>query len=115
MAVWFLKAVERQTCFSESKEIRNNKSQTVNKYFDNLAEVISKYKLEEKPQNIYNTDETGLQPDHRPPNIIANPHTKPQAMTSPKSTKITLLGCANALGNALPPYFVLKGSVSIQI
>ncbi|KAH3727990.1 hypothetical protein DPMN_053936 [Dreissena polymorpha] len=61
------------------------------------------------PQFIYNLDETGIQPEHRPPNIIAPIHKKPQSVTSPRSTTTTVIGCANAAGNHLPPYFIYKG------
>ena len=61
------------------------------------------------PDLIYILDETGLQPDHRPPNIVAPLDTRPQAITSPRSTTLTLIGCTNALGNSLPPFFVFKG------
>jgi len=33
----------------------------------------------------------------------------PQAFTSPKSTTTTVIGCANALGNSIPLFFVFKG------
>ena len=58
---------------------------------------------------MFNLDETGLQPYHKYPNIIAAPNSKPQAIVSPKSTTVTLIGCVNAIGNSLPPYFVFEG------
>jgi hypothetical protein len=73
-----------------------------------LHEILQKYDLEDKPQYIFNLDETGLQPNHRPPNIIAAPNREPQSTTSPLSTTVTLIGCANAIGNSIPPYFVFK-------
>ena len=54
-------------------------------------------------------DKTGLQLDHRPDNVIAPPKSKPQALTSPRSTTVTMYGCANAIGNSIPPYFIFKG------
>ena len=83
--------------------------ESVDKYFKNLGEIIDKYNLQDKPHLIYNADETGIQPEHRPPNVIATPGSKPQAVTSPRSTTTTLIGCANALGNAVPPFFIFKG------
>ena len=38
--------------------------------------------LNDKPQCIYNLNETGLQPEHRPPNVIAPLNSKPQAIVS---------------------------------
>ncbi|XP_053372904.1 uncharacterized protein LOC123565518 [Mercenaria mercenaria] len=83
--------------------------EAVSSYFRNLQDTLKRYDLLDKPQNIYNLDETGLQPDHRPPNIIAKLNSKPQAITSPRSTTTTLIGCVNAIGNYVPPFFVFKG------
>ncbi|KAH3841877.1 hypothetical protein DPMN_115358 [Dreissena polymorpha] len=53
--------------------------------------------------------ETGITPEHRPPNIIAPVRVKAQTITSPRSTTTTIIGCANAIGNVLPPFFIFKG------
>ena len=65
--------------------------------------------LENKPNFIYNLDETGLQPKHRPSSIIGNPNFKPQTITTPKSSNTTVIGCVNAAGNAIQSYFTFKG------
>ncbi|XP_060553673.1 uncharacterized protein LOC132714771 [Ruditapes philippinarum] len=93
----------------ESTRAKSTTPEAVDNYFKNLEEIMTKYDLQSKPQLIYNVDETGIQPDHRPPNVIATPGSKPQAVTSPRSTTTTLIACANALGNAIPPYFIFKG------
>ena len=93
----------------ESNRARCATPEAVSLYFENLQDIISKYNLNNKPHCIYNLDETGLQPEHRPPNVIAPPNSKPQAIVSPRSTTTTLIGCVNALGNALPPFFIFKG------
>jgi hypothetical protein len=93
----------------ESSRAKYATPETVSSYFGNLKDVMVKYDLLNKPQFIYNIDETGLQPEHRPPNVIAGVNSKPQAVTSPRSTTTTLIGCVNAIGNSLPPYFVFKG------
>ena len=83
--------------------------EVVNKYYKELDSTLEKYGLKDKPQCIYNLDETGLQPDHRPPNVIAPSGSNTQSITSPRSTTVTLVGCANAAGNSLPPFFIFKG------
>ncbi|XP_053374341.1 uncharacterized protein LOC128546943 [Mercenaria mercenaria] len=93
----------------ESTRAKCATPEVLDKYFENLKQVLTENDLLDKPQFIYNLDETGLQPEHRPPNIVANPRTKPQAITSPRSTTTTLIACENALRNSLPPYFVFKG------
>ena len=81
----------------------------VDMYFSNLETTLRKYDLQHKPQFIYNLDETGIHPEHRPPNVIAPLHGKTQSVTSPRSTTTTIIGCANAAGQFLPPFFVFKG------
>jgi hypothetical protein len=96
----------------QSLEVNRAKSSTpdiISKYFCNLEKVIQENNLADKPQYIYNVDETGIQPEHRPPNIIAPVKSKPQAITSPRTTTTTVIACGNALGNYIPPYFVFKG------
>ena len=81
--------------------------------YEKLEAVLSLNNLHNKQQHINNLDETGLKPEHRPPNMVANPKTKCQAITSPRSTTTTIIGCVNALAHTLPPYFIFKGNVSI--
>ena len=76
---------------------RSPTPEKVAEYYEKLEAVLSLNNLQDKPQHIYILDETGLQPEHRPPNVVANPKTKCQAITSPRSTKTTLIGCVNAL------------------
>ena len=54
-------------------------------------------------------DETGIQPEHRPSNIIGNPNFKPQAITSPNSSNTTVIGYSNAAGNAIHRISFSKG------
>jgi hypothetical protein len=83
--------------------------EAVENYFTNLVEVMDKYNLQSKPHLNYNVDETGIQPDQRPPNVIATPGSKPLSVTSHRSTTATSIGCANAIGNAIPPFLIFKG------
>ena len=93
----------------DSVRARSSTPEKVAKYYEKLEAVLSLNNLHDKPQHIYNLNETGLQPEHRPPNVVANTKTKCQAITSPWSTTKTLIGCVNGLGHALPSYFIFKG------
>ena len=93
----------------ESTRAKATSPDIVENYFKNLQDTIEKYDLTDKPQHIYNIDETGITPDHRPPNVIATPGSNPQSVTSPRSTTTTNIVCANAIGNSVPPYFIFKG------
>ena len=93
----------------DSTRAKSATPEKISSYYDSLNETLKKHQLLDKPQFIYNIDETGIQPDHRPPNIIASVNSKPQSITSPRSTTTTVIGCVNAVGNSLPPFFVFKG------
>ena len=93
----------------ETPRAKHTTPEKVDTYFKNLQTVLEENDLLNKPQYIFNLDETGIQPEHKPANVIANPNYKTQAITSPKSTTTTVIGCVNAMGNTLPPYFIFKG------
>ena len=79
---------------------------TVNEFFDNLAKVLERYKLE--PQNIYNMDETGVTTVQRPDHIVARKgHKQVGALTSQeRGTLVTCAIAINATGNSVPPIFI---------
>ena len=99
----------------ESNRARCATPEAVSLYFENLQDIISKYNLNNKPHCIYNLDETGLQPEHRPPNVIAPPNSKPQAIVSPRSTTTTPLDVLMPLGMLYPlsSYLKVKGIILI--
>jgi len=93
----------------ESTRAKSATPEAIDIYFKNLYNTLTTYNLLDKPHLIFNMDETGITPEHRPPNIIAPVGVKAQAVTSPRSSTTTIIGCANAIGNALPPFFIFKG------
>ncbi|XP_041360715.1 uncharacterized protein LOC121376969 [Gigantopelta aegis] len=82
---------------------------TINKYFDSLEQILDKYDLRNSPESIYNIDEKGIVENHKPPSIVASRSNVPVAVTTSRSNTTTVIGCGNALGVAIPPYFVFKG------
>ncbi|XP_060581496.1 uncharacterized protein LOC132738084 [Ruditapes philippinarum] len=88
------------------------RQEVVTAYFADLNMVLTENCLQFKPHLIYNLDETGLQPEHRPSKVIAGKSSgKIQAVTSPNSSTTTLIACINAAGTALPPFYVFKGKL----
>ena len=77
----------------------------IEKYYEELHNILIKYDLLEKPECIYNIDEKGVSSEHKPPYIVGDANSKPQALTSPRFTT-TVLACGNANGISIPPYFV---------
>ena len=83
--------------------------EVIDHYSAELNNTLEKYGLKDKPHLIYNVDETGVNTEHKPPRAIGKKHTKMQAVTSPRSSNITVIACGNAMGTCLPPYLVYPG------
>lgn len=83
---------------------------SITSYFKELAHIIEKYNLCEKPQNIYNIDEKGINTEYRPPQIVAGSECKAQVVMSERSKTVTVIGGGNALGHQIPPFFVFPGA-----
>ncbi|KAJ8301136.1 hypothetical protein KUTeg_020123 [Tegillarca granosa] len=82
----------------------------IDRYFVELKSTLTKYNLLDKPQSIYNLDEKGISTEHRPPNIVAKRGVSSQAITSPRGANTTIIGCGNALGQQIPPYYIFAGN-----
>lgn len=80
-------------------------------YFTLLEATMEENDLFDKPAKIFNLDETGLQLNSRPGEVLAQKGSK--AVSTVTSTErgetITLVACCNAEGNFLPPAIIMKG------
>ncbi|KAL0812034.1 hypothetical protein ABMA28_009428 [Loxostege sticticalis] len=78
----------------------------VEAFFDNLKTVMDRHTYE--PQDIYNVDETGVTTVQKPDRVIARRRIRQVgALTSVERGKlVTIAFAVNALGNAIPPFFV---------
>lgn len=83
--------------------------ENIDKYFKELSALMTKHNLHEKPEKIYNVDETGINSEHSPPKIVCSKDTKAQAITSPRSSLTTIIAAGNAVGNYIPPYYIFAG------
>ena len=79
-------------------------------YFQELNKVLEKYNLLDKPERIFNVDEKGLSTTDKAPHVISATDSKPPAVTSGDRTLVTVLGCGNAQGQHVPPFFVFPGA-----
>lgn len=76
-------------------------------YFDLLHQVYDEHGFESHPECIYNMDETGVPLEPRPPKVVARKgQKKVRYRTSGQKAQITVLGCANAAGQTLPPFII---------
>ena len=60
--------------------------------------------FDDHPERIYNTDETGVPLQPRPPKIVAaKGQKKIHFRTSGQKSQITVIVCGSATGQVLPP------------
>ena len=112
---WFRRFFERQpqltlrkgdrTAFVRMSAMQNNEA--LDSYFRELKRIFDdEHKLLDKPENIYNVDETGMPLDHRAPHILAKKgQKKVRCATSGNKSQVTVVGCINAVGQALRTSF----------
>ncbi|KAJ8913888.1 hypothetical protein NQ315_005685 [Exocentrus adspersus] len=79
---------------------------TVNKFFDNLQRVMTKFNF--TSDRIYNCDETGVTTVTDPPKVFAMKGLKQvgQATSAERGALVTVLNFINAAGGFIPPVFV---------
>ena len=82
-------------------------SENMKAYFEELQKFFDEYNFHNHPEVIYNMDETGVLLDPCPPKIIAaEGQEKVRYCTSGKNQQITVIGCGNATGQAIPPFII---------
>lgn len=83
----------------------------VAKFFDLLITVLTENDLLDKPDRIFNMDESGVQLNNKPGKVLAKKGTRAvKSLTSgEKGETITVVACCNAIGNFLPPVLIIKG------
>lgn len=79
----------------------------VGAFFTNLETLYKRHQFQ--PKNIWNVNETGLTTVQRPNQIVAAKGTKQVGLvTSAERGELVTLCCAvNALGNSIPPVFII--------
>ncbi len=76
-------------------------------YFDTLEVTLKEHSLMTSPGQNYNVDETGVPLDHKPPNIVVRKDQKKvRYRISGNKKQITVVGCVNAAGQAIPPFVI---------
>ncbi|XP_072394980.1 uncharacterized protein [Diabrotica undecimpunctata] len=83
----------------------------VKDYFKKLEEVFIKLELFDKPGNVYNMDEKGCRLTiHKQQTVLAKKGAKRIHLTAREhGENISIVGCGNTLGQAIPPFIPFKG------
>lgn len=80
-------------------------------YFALLDNILTDNELHDKPSNVFNMDESGLQLKNKPTQVLAQKGSKNvSSLTSgEKGETISVIAYCNAEGMFLPPYSIFKG------
>ena len=79
----------------------------LNHYYDLLQQTLIEHDLTDKPNQIFNLDESGMPLDPCPPKVITQKGIKHSAsITTGDKAQITTLACCSAAGYVLPPLVV---------
>ena len=111
---WWARFVQRQQDLSlrrgdSAAHVRMDavNKETMEHYFSLLEDTLADHNLLNSPTQIYNVDESGVPFDPNPPNIVAKKGSKKvRYRTSGKKGQVTIVGCANAAGQVLPPMII---------
>ena len=81
--------------------------ETMTQYFTLLKDVLTEHDLFTKPAQIHNVDESGIPFGPRAPNVVAAKGVKKvRYRSSGKKGQVTIVGCASAAGQAMPPMVI---------
>ncbi len=76
-------------------------------YFSLLKDVLDEHELHSAPAQVYNIDESGIPFDYKVPNVVAKTGSKKiRYRQSGKKVQVTVVACASAVGQAIPPMII---------
>ena len=87
-----------------------NREDTAN-FFNLLEDLLMKENLMDKPQNIFNMDESGIHLINKPGKVLTSKGAKDTHVLTPRERgeNVTVIACNNAEGMFLPPVLIMKG------
>ena len=85
-------------------------------YYEYLGSLLDELNLKDKPDSIWNMDETSLRFEHDPVKVISEKRVRNVVgKTSENRTNMTILACGNAAGKCIPPLVIVKGKTSASL
>lgn len=115
---WLRMFLERNPTIAKRKAqfLNAARAQKLNKHitdhhFQEIKNIYDELDLHDHPERLYNMDEKGCRLTlHRQPIVLAEKGTERVHMqASEHGENVTIVGCGNALGNAIPPMILFKG------
>ncbi|KAJ8977202.1 hypothetical protein NQ317_011213 [Molorchus minor] len=102
------RAEKVKDCLARAKGMNRVK---VAQFYNLLEDNLVTHNLQDKPNKIFNMDETGIQLINKPGKVVAIKGSKcVHSVTSKeKGETISLIACNNAEGVFLPPVLIMKG------
>ena len=112
---WFRRFIERQpqlslrkgdcTAFVCMDAMR--KKEELDNYYITMKSVMEHNDLLDKPECIYNVDESGVPLEHRSPLVIARRgQRKVCYCTSGNKSQVTVVACIKATGQCMQPFII---------
>ncbi|XP_063633730.1 uncharacterized protein LOC134804559 [Cydia splendana] len=115
---WYKAFMKRHPEISKRKAQFMNpaRAQKLNKFivddhFERINEIYNQLDLKDHPERIYNMDEKGCRLTiHHQQAVLAKKGAKRvHLVSSEHAESVTVAGCVNALGTAIPPMIIFKG------
>ena len=83
----------------------------VSVFYNNLCKLLDQHNLWDKPTNVYNCDETGLQLVYKPKKVISvrGKRDVVSQTNCERGETVSVMACVSATGQYVPPFVVRKG------
>ena len=117
---WWRRFLERQKDLSlrqgdSTAHVRMDamNRETMRDYFTLLKDTLETHDLVSRPAQIYNVDESGVPFNPRPPKVVSEKGRQTKKVRyrcSGRKGQITIVACANAAGQAIPPMVIFNAS-----
>ena len=81
--------------------------EVADKYLEQLKSTIDELKV--GPNEIWNYDESNIQMEHKPTNVVGTKGAKIPGRTAHSKESISVLGYGNANGDIMSPMIIVRG------